>query len=123
MILESTYGDRNHPDTSPAEELVPLVKEIYKNRSVLLIPAFAVDRTQEVIYHLRNLFIQGEIPEVPIYIDSPMAIEVTKLFEDNMEVYDQDAIDVLLRKMEIPFSELRTYISQLHRKLQRTSTI
>jgi metallo-beta-lactamase family protein len=97
LILESTYGDRSHPDTCPSIDLVPLVKEIHKNKSVLLIPAFAVERTQEVIYHLRNLTIQREIPEVPIYIDSPMAIEVTKLFEDNPGMYDQEAIDILMR--------------------------
>ena len=83
LLLESTYGDRLHGGGNPAEQLIPLVKEIYKHRSCLLIPAFAVERTQEVIYHLVKLARDGLIPDIPIYIDSPMAIEVTKLFEEH----------------------------------------
>lgn len=95
LVLEATYGDRLHPPGNPAEKLVPLVNEIYENRSVLLIPAFAVERTQEVIYYLRQLIENGEIPEVPIYIDSPMAIEVTRLFEEHEEIYDKESFNLL----------------------------
>ncbi len=91
LVLESTYGDRLHGEGDPARELIPIVKDIYKQRSCLLIPAFAVERTQEVIYHLVKLSRDGLIPDIPIFIDSPMAIEVTKLFEEHREIYDAEA--------------------------------
>ncbi|MFP4498352.1 MAG: MBL fold metallo-hydrolase RNA specificity domain-containing protein [Vulcanimicrobiota bacterium] len=95
LILEATYGDRIHPEEDPGEALKPLVKDVYKNRSCLLIPAFAVERTQEVIYHLRRLALNGEIPNIPIYIDSPMAIAVTKLFSKNSDILDKEAREIL----------------------------
>ena len=95
LVMESTYGDRLHPAENPAAQLAPLVKEVYKNRSCLLVPAFAVERTQEVIYHLRRLLKKNEIPDIPVYIDSPMAIEVTKLFENHHEIYDKEAAQFL----------------------------
>ncbi|MCD4785069.1 MAG: MBL fold metallo-hydrolase [Candidatus Eremiobacteraeota bacterium] len=91
LILESTYGDRLHSAHDPGADLIPLIKETYKNRSVLLIPAFAVERTQELIYILRGLRDKKLIPRIPIYIDSPLAINVTKLFESHREVYDKEA--------------------------------
>jgi len=91
LILESTYGDRLHSAHDPEKDLIPLIKETYKNRSVLLIPAFAVERTQELIYILKKLREEKAIPRIPIYIDSPLAINVTKLFENHREVYDAEA--------------------------------
>lgn len=95
LIMESTYGDRLHSSAPPEEDLVPIIKETYKNRAVLLIPAFAVERTQEIIYLLNKLFKQGAIPNIPIYIDSPMAINVTKLFDKHREIYDREARELI----------------------------
>lgn len=95
LVLESTYGDRLHAPHSPDKDLIPIIKEIYKNRGVLLIPAFAVERTQELLYTIKNLRDAGSIPNIPIYIDSPMAISVTKLFEKHKDIYDKEAAQLI----------------------------
>ena len=81
LLLESTYGDRLHPDASPREELGRVVAETVGRRGVLLIPAFAVGRAQDILYHLRSLQRDGTIPEnLPIYLDSPMAVGAVDLY-------------------------------------------
>ena len=123
LLMESTYGDRLHSVSNPEEELVPIIKEIYKNRSVLLIPAFAVERTQELLYILKNLTDDGKIPEMDIYIDSPMAINVTRVFEEHREIYDKEAralIDEngqsIFRSPRIHFSSTQDESKQLNQK-------
>jgi metallo-beta-lactamase family protein len=91
IILESTYGNRLHPAYEPEKDLIPVINEIYKNKSVLLMPAFAVERTQEIIFQLKKLNDAGVIPKIPIYIDSPMATSVTQLFDSHKEIYDVEA--------------------------------
>jgi metallo-beta-lactamase family protein len=81
IVCESTYGDKQHPDIQPIEELYAIVKEMLATRSVLVIPAFAVDRAQELIYCLNALMRDGRIPAIPTYVDSPMATSVTALYE------------------------------------------
>jgi metallo-beta-lactamase family protein len=81
VLLESTYGDRLHGDENPKEALARIGQRIAKKKSILLIPAFAVGRTQEVVYHLRSLQREGRLPaDLPIYIDSPMAISTVELY-------------------------------------------
>ena len=81
LLLESTYGDRLHPDASPRGELGRVVAETVARRGVLLIPAFAVGRAQDVLYHLRSLQRDGTIPaNLPIYLDSPMAVGAVDLY-------------------------------------------
>lgn len=115
LVMESTYGDRLHPEGNPAEELIPIIKEVYRQRSCLLIPAFAVERTQEVIYHLVQLSREGKIPDIPIYIDSPMAIEVTKLFEEHREIYDKEAKDLLMLDGKSIFKAPNIHFTQTQR--------
>ena len=81
IICESTYGDKFHNKIDPTEELYAIVKEMLAAKAVLLIPAFAVDRAQELIYCLNNLIDAGRIPAIPTYVDSPMANSVTALYE------------------------------------------
>jgi metallo-beta-lactamase family protein len=81
LLLESTYGDRLHPDASPRGELGRVVAETVARRGVLLIPSFAVGRAQDVLYHLRSLQRDGTIPaDLPIYLDSPMAVSAVDLY-------------------------------------------
>ncbi len=80
LVLESTYGDRLHPDVDPWEVLEGLVNEVVEKRSVLLIPSFAVGRTQQLVHMMRGLEEQGRIPSVPVHVDSPMAIDATEIF-------------------------------------------
>ncbi len=81
VVCESTYGDKFHSQIDPTEELFAIVKEVLAKNAVLLIPAFAVDRAQELIFCLNALMRDGKIPAVPTWVDSPMATEVTSLYE------------------------------------------
>ncbi len=80
LILESTYGDRLHEDIFPAEELVRIIQDGIERGGVIVIPSFAVGRTQTILYILRELEEQGRIPSLPVFLDSPMAIDVTDVF-------------------------------------------
>jgi len=82
LIMESTYGNRKQSNPKPEEELGRAIRETYRNGGVSVIPAFAVGRTQMILYYLHLLQQKGEIPDIPIYVDSPMAINVTKIYKD-----------------------------------------
>ncbi len=72
VVTESTYGNRDHPAGDPAEQLGEVIRRTVHRGGSVVIPAFAVDRTDVVLHHLRRLQIQGALPEVPVYLDSPM---------------------------------------------------
>jgi metallo-beta-lactamase family protein len=95
LLCETTYGDRDHPNDSPFDEMANVVNRVVKRGGVIVIPAFAVDRTQLIMYTLHKLGAAGRIPSLPIYVDSPMAINVTDFYqkhpEDNSEVYNEEA--------------------------------
>ena len=80
LICESTYGDREHPDGDPAELLAALVNRVVQRGGSIVIPAFAIGRTQTFMYYLRQLEDQNKIPRIPVYIDSPMALSATDLY-------------------------------------------
>jgi len=84
LVVESTYGDRLHDDLSTADELARVINESVKKGGVLLIPSFAVERTQVVLYYIRKLEEEGKIPILPVLADSPMAIEATEVFEKRL---------------------------------------
>ncbi len=90
LLVESTYGNRSHPDTDPSEQLARVVNEAADRGGALLIPAFAVGRTQELIWRLRELEEAGRVPRLPIYIDSPMATDATEIFCQHPEDHDID---------------------------------
>jgi len=96
LILESTYGDRLHPEQPELDILKNAIHEIVEKESCLLIPAFAVERTQEILYFLKMLARIGEIPVVPVYLDSPMATQVTHIFEEYMEILAPDIRQLLV---------------------------
>jgi len=91
LILESTYGNRRHDSRRPEQELARVVNESMERGGVLIIPASAVGRTQELLYSLRELEERGEIPALPVYVDSPMAIDATGVFEKRKGYYDLKA--------------------------------
>lgn len=92
LLLESTYGNRDHPKDDPKTRLGEIVNTTIRRGGTLLIPAFAVGRTQHVMYLLRSLRAEGTIPtDVPIFVDSPMAIEANRIVTSHLE----DAGDVL----------------------------
>lgn len=91
LIIESTYGNRTHESVSGAEEhLGNLVRSVAGRGGKVLIPSFAVGRTQELVYSLHQLFRAGKIPGVPIYVDSPLAVDATSVFRLHPELFDRD---------------------------------
>jgi metallo-beta-lactamase family protein len=88
LLVESTYGDRQHPDEDPAVRLVTAVTRAVDRRGWLIIPAFAVGRAQELLYGLRELEDAGRIPAVPVYLDSPMGVEATAIYARHPEEHD-----------------------------------
>ena len=91
VVIESTYGNREHaPHDEAIEELVVAVNEVSGDAGVLLVPAFAIGRTQEVIWVLDHLVREGRIPRVPLYLDSPMASRATDVYQQHPETYDAE---------------------------------
>ena len=91
LILESTYGDRLHHNETPERDLAAVINASVDRGGVLVIPSFAVGRTQQLLYTLRELEEDKEIPSLPVYVDSPMAIDTTTVFEKNKGYYDLSA--------------------------------
>ncbi|MFO7801084.1 MAG: MBL fold metallo-hydrolase [Desulfovermiculus sp.] len=104
LFIESTYGDRNHRSFAESkEELLQAVMHSVQAGEKVLIPAFAVERTQEILYILGEFHRQGRLPDVPIYLDSPLAIKATEIFRQNTRDYDDDALALVHRGVD-PFS-------------------
>lgn len=81
LIMESTYGDRIHSDQDIKEELLRIISETIERKGILMIPSFAVERAQEIIYLLYLLKEEGRLPKIPIYLDSPMGINSTQVYD------------------------------------------
>ncbi len=91
LIIESTYGNRTHETISDAEtRLGDLVRGVAGRGGKVLIPAFAVGRTQELVYALHRLFREGKIPGIPIYVDSPLAVNATDVFRLHPDLFDRE---------------------------------
>ena len=82
IVMESTYGDRLHPVTNIEEELLKVIQETYDDRGILMIPSFAVERTQELIYVLHKLSEQDKLPPMEIYLDSPMGVNSSRVYDN-----------------------------------------
>ncbi|MFA5689699.1 MAG: MBL fold metallo-hydrolase [Kiritimatiellales bacterium] len=92
VLVESTYGDRLHGETKDIpEKLADIINETNRAGGNVVIPSFAVERTQELIYHLNTLLREDRIPHLFTFIDSPMAIKVTEVFKNYPELYDEEA--------------------------------
>ena len=90
LLVESTYGDRLHDSTDAKEELARIIRATSERGGAVLIPSFAVGRTQELLYILRELEDAGRIPTLPVYVDSPMAIDATRILMKYPEEHDVD---------------------------------
>jgi len=96
LIMESTYGNRSHPPYPDSEkELERIVNETFKRGGSLIIPAFAVGRTQQLVYGLHKLYEKRDIPAMPVFVDSPLATNVTGIFRMHPEVYDEETLTFL----------------------------
>ncbi|MDO5725260.1 MAG: MBL fold metallo-hydrolase [Tissierellia bacterium] len=100
LIMESTYGDENHPELeNSSKQLIEIIEQTAKRGGTTLIPSFAVGRTQEIIYELNAYYDNKELPaemQIPIYIDSPMAIEATEAYNKNSELFDEETQELIL---------------------------
>jgi metallo-beta-lactamase family protein len=90
LLVESTYGDRLHDPEDPKEALARVVKEAAGRGGPLLVPSFAVGRTQELLYHIRELEDAGRIPILPVRVDSPMAAAATQIYQRNRDEQDEE---------------------------------
>lgn len=115
LVMESTYGDRSHKSTGDIEAvLVDLIQIIVARSGKVIVPAFAVGRTQQFIYILHKLFDQNRIPEIPIYVDSPLAINATSIFRNHPECFDEETFRFFLLDRQDPFGfERLNYIQSL----------
>jgi metallo-beta-lactamase family protein len=111
LLVESTYGNRVHPPDDPGDRLTAAVRRAADQKGWLLIPAFAVGRSQEILYDLRRLEAGGRIPSLPIYLDSPMAIQATVIYAAHPEEHDA-ALRQAGSGGARPFAPRRFHLSQ-----------
>lgn len=96
LIMESTYGNRLHRDIENAKKnLEETLKRAIDRKGKVIIPSFALERAQEVIYGINSLIIEGRLPEIPIYVDSPLTVELTGVFMRHPEYFDKEAYEML----------------------------
>ena len=103
VIMEGTYGDRDHAEVEKGgakKILHDLVHDTYRRRGKLIIPAFSVGRTQEIVYRLNLLKEDGQLPDIPVFVDSPLAVNATEVFrdKDHVECFDEEMIQQIIRE-------------------------
>lgn len=104
LITESTYGNRFHKFIEDIDDhLEKIVKDACKKGGKIIVPAFAVERTQEIVYHMNILFQAKRIPEIPIFVDSPLAVNLTSVFTAHPECFDKETWREFLENQRNPF--------------------
>lgn len=103
LLMESTYGGREH-EAPPGldEHFAEIIRQAVKRGGKILIPAFAVERTQQLLYVLHGLFERGEIPEIPVYVDSPLAVSATEIYRLHPDAFNDEVYHSLFER-ENPF--------------------
>lgn len=112
MIMESTYGDKTHSDPQQAYiEFRDVVKRTIERGGKVIVPAFAVGRTQELVFNLNQMMQDGDVPQIPVYVDSPLAVNATTVFKNHLECFDEETAQFVLeaRHPALDFNML-TYI-------------
>ena len=90
LVMESTYGNRQHPTDDPRPALAALIRQTAERGGSVIVPAFAVERTQKFLFMLKELMESGQIPRIPVYCDSPMAIQAVEIFMKHSEEYSDE---------------------------------
>jgi metallo-beta-lactamase family protein len=110
MIMESTYGDKPHRDPEAAYvEFRDVVARTVEREGKVIIPAFSVGRTQELVFFLNQMMQSGDVPKVPVFVDSPLAVDASDIFRKHPEVFDQETRDFVTkhRHPALDFAQLR----------------
>jgi metallo-beta-lactamase family protein len=123
LIAEATYGDRLHKTTSESEEvLLSIVKETcVESNGKLIIPSFSVGRTQEIVYSLNNLSNDRRLPKIPVFVDSPLAVNATNVFRMHPECFNEDILEVMETDPD-PFGFNRLFYITHHQDSKRLNT-
>lgn len=95
LIMESTYGNRVHPKEDPLPELASLITNTAKRGGSVVVPAFAIERTQKFVFILKHLIESGQIPRIPVFCDSPMAIKAVEIFLKHDEEYSEETREMI----------------------------
>jgi metallo-beta-lactamase family protein len=95
LVMESTYGNRQHPHTDPLPQLAALIREAVERGGSVVVPAFAVERTQKFVFMIKELMESGQIPRVPVFCDSPMAIKAVDIFLKHTREYTPQAAGLI----------------------------
>ena len=96
LLMECTYGDKQHRDPMESyDELLEIVKRTAERRGKVIIPSFAVGRTQELVYCLHMMMDNGELPSLPIYVDSPLAVNISDAFRKHRDCFDEETQDFM----------------------------
>lgn len=122
LMMESTYGDRDHdPIETLDSKLADVVNRTYKRGGKVIVPSFAFERAQEFIYALKRLEMQHRIPSIPVYVDSPMTVNITSVFRLHTDLFD-DEIQKIINQAGDPFQLNQiSYISNLEESMQLNS--
>lgn len=112
LFIESTYGDRENPITHPMDEFAEVVNRAMDNEGCLLIPAFSVGRTQLLMYYMKTLIEKKLIPDIPVYVDSPMAISVTQLHKSFADIHKLDDFNLSAQHSVFDFKNIQYRRSQ-----------
>ena len=104
VLMETTYGDRLHEQKCPSvEKFQRIIVETVEKGGNIIIPTFAIERTQELLFHLSQLLREKKIPVLPVFVDSPMAINVTEVFKNHVDYFDEETRD-LIKNGNSPFN-------------------
>jgi metallo-beta-lactamase family protein len=124
VVCESTYGGREHEAADRSiETLASVVRETARRKGVLLIPSFAIGRTQEIVWELHRLVDSGRVPQLPLFLDSPMAKAASDVYRSHPEAYDEETA-ALLRAREAPLDYPDQHVvrtAQESERIERTS--
>ncbi len=113
LVMESVYGDRNHESRDERNKMLErVIEDNYKNKGVLIVPTFSLERSQELLYEINNFVENKQIPPMPIFFDSPLAIHLTEVYRKHTECFNEDAKKIIASGDDIfTFPGLRVTLS------------